>query len=216
MFELSPTVGGGWTETVLYSFCAQTNCTDGELPSPGLIFDAAGDLYGTTADGGTFGVGTVFELTPTAGGGWTEQALHSFNNNGTDGYWPYASLIFDAAGNLYGTTGSGGTNDYGTGFELTPAAGGSWTENVLHSFNNNGADGFNPGAGLILDAAGNLYGTTTSGGTGSNCVWEGCGTVFELTPIYPCAECSRSGDREAHVFPAERRDVLEQGGIERL
>ncbi|MGA8876750.1 MAG: choice-of-anchor tandem repeat GloVer-containing protein [Candidatus Korobacteraceae bacterium] len=166
---------GAWTEKVLYSFCAQTNCTDGEGPHAGLIFDAAGNLYGTTLSGGIYGgygAGTVFELTPTAGGGWTEQVLHSFGN-GADGLTLYSGLISDAAGNLYGTTYYGGTYGYGTAFELTPAAGGGWTEQVLYSF---GTDGSDPSAGLIFDAAGNLYGTTYIGGGDYR------GTVFELTP----------------------------------
>ena len=125
--------------------------------------------------------GTVFELTPTAGGGWTEKVLHSFGN-GTDGTRPYAGLIFDAAGNLYGTTTEGGTYRDGTVFELTPTAGGGWTETVLHSFNFNGTDGVLPNAGLIFDATGNLYGTTYYGGAGGGCQPDGCGTVFELTP----------------------------------
>jgi uncharacterized repeat protein (TIGR03803 family) len=176
VFELTPAGGGSWTEKVLYSFSG--NGTDGATPEAGLIFDAAGNLYGTTYQGGTYGYGTVFELTPAGGGGWTEQVLHSFNNNGADGSLPAAGLIFDAAGNLYGTTSYGGTYFYyGTVFELTPAAGGGWTEQVLHSFNNNGTDGITPlSAGLIFDAAGNLYGTTFAGGT------YGYGTVFELTP----------------------------------
>ncbi len=182
VFELTPAAGGGWTETVLHNF--NYNVTDGYYPYAGLIFDAAGNLYGTTSQGGTYGYGwgTVFELTPAAGGGWTEKVLHSFPDyNGTDGTSPYAGLIFDAAGNLYGTTSQGGTYIFrGTVFELTPAAGGGWTETVLHSFGN-GADADSPQAGLIFDAAGNLYGTTVEGGTGSNCIF-GCGTVFELTP----------------------------------
>jgi uncharacterized repeat protein (TIGR03803 family) len=186
VFKLTPAAGGGWTETVLYSF---GRGTDGASPLVGLIFDVVGNLYGTTTFGGTYGAGTVFELTPTAGGGWTETVLHSFNpNNGTDGFNPYAGLIFDAAGNLYGTTYYGGSYGGGTVFELTPAAGGGWTETVLRSFGN-GTDGFWPYAGLIFDHAGNLYGTTEYGGT------HNYGTVFELTPIYPCVRCSHS------VFP---------------
>ncbi len=172
VFELTPQAGGGWTEQVLHSFNA-FNGTDGFLPYAGLIFDAAGNLYGTTSGGGTFGGGTVFELTPQSGGGWTEQVLYSFNQNGTDGYTPEAGVIFDAAGNLYGTTYWGGTYDHGTVFELTAQAGGGWTEQVLHSFN--GTDGSHPNAGLIFDGVGNLYGTTSAGGTYDN------GTVFELT-----------------------------------
>src|ERR1019366_6634594 len=158
VFELTPAGGGSWTETVLHNF--DSNGTDGFTPYAGLIFDSAGNLYGTTRWGGTYGGGTVFELTTAAGGGWTEQVLHSFDHNYTDGYYPQAGLIFDAAGNLYGTTSQGGTYVYwGTVFELTPAAGGDWTETVLHNFNQNGTDGYYPEAGLIFDAAGNLYGT---------------------------------------------------------
>ena len=168
-----PATSVAWPEKVLFSF----NGTDGSGPTADLIFDAAGNLYGT-AGGGEYGAGTVFELTPTAGGGWTETVLHNFGN-GTDGAYPSGGLVFDAAGNLYGTTPDGGTyscfggGGCGTVFELTPAAGGSWTEQVLHNFNGV-TDGYQPVAGLIFDAAGNLYGTTAGGGPG--------GTVFELTP----------------------------------
>src|ERR1700690_2745696 len=174
-------------ETVLHSF--NHNGTDGQRPAAGLIFDAAKiNLYGTTNSGGTYGYGTVFELTPQSGGGWTERVLYSFclQANCTDGAAPYAGLKFDAAGNLYGTTTAGGTYGYGTVFELTPAMGGSWTEQVLYSFcsRTNCTDGAAPYAGLIFDAAGNLYGTTIAGGiynTNSSCT-GGCGTVFEMTP----------------------------------
>ncbi len=169
-FELSPAGGGTWTEKVLWSF---GNGTDGTSPAAGLIFDAAGNLYGTTQTGGTNGAGMVFELTPAGGGSWTEKVLYSFGN-GTDGEQPAAGLIFDAAGNLYGTTAFGGTSSKGTVFELTPAGGGNWTEKVLLRFNVTG--GANPQAGLIFDAAGNLYGTTFGGGA------YNLGTLFELTP----------------------------------
>ena len=115
--------------------------------------------------------------------------LQNFNNNGTDGWGPVAGLIFDTPGNLYGTTEYGGADGSGTVFELTPTAGGVWTEKVLHNFNNNGTDGYDLYASLISDAAGNLYGTTYQGGA------HGGGTVFELTPIYPCARCSHSVSR---------------------
>jgi uncharacterized repeat protein (TIGR03803 family) len=105
--------------------------------------------------------------------------LHSFRHSGTDGFFPLASLIFDGAGNLYGTTYYGGTygrpDGYGTVFELTPLSGGGWTENVLYNFGN-GADGIHPRAGLIFDGAGSLYGTTYYGGT------YGYGSVFEVKP----------------------------------
>ena len=230
VFELSPSENGDWTERVLYNFAYdQVGNYDGAYPVAGLIFDAAGNLYGTTQGGGDYlcqggGCGTVFELTPTEGGGWTEKKLHDFWEVGTnpnaslifdaagnlygtagrsgggsafeltpqaDGSWtetkaynfgagldgtgPNASLIFDAAGNLYSTTTGGGIHDSGTVFELSPGQGGGWTEKVLHSFNPNGADGASPAGSLIFDAAGNLYGTTSSGGA------YGAGTAFELT-----------------------------------
>jgi uncharacterized repeat protein (TIGR03803 family) len=174
VFELTPTAGGSWTEKVLHSF--NDNGKDGYNPYAGLIFDASGNLYGTTGYGGAYGYGTVFELTHSAGIGWTEKVLHSFNDNGTDGRNPVAGLVFDAAGNLYGTTYRGGAHGYGTAFELTPTGSGSWTETVLHNFNYDGKDGYFPGASLIVDASGNLYGTTEYGGLYSY------GTVFELTP----------------------------------
>ena len=179
VFELTPQESGSWTEKVLHSF----NSTDGAYPYAGLIFDAAGNLYGTTVRGGIHDDGAVFELTPKEGGGWTEKVLHSFGH-GTDGTYPFAGLIFDAAGNLYGTTYEGGIHGYGTVFELTPQEGGGWTEEVLHSFNLNGTDGAYPQASLIMDAAGNLYSTTYAGGIHlqSGCGSVGCGTVFEVSP----------------------------------
>ncbi len=131
-FELSPNGRGGWTQTVLHSFGAGT---DGAYPEGTLIWDGAGNLYGTTTYGGTNNVGSVFELSPNGSGGWTEALLYSFNNNGLDGTYPYAGVTFDSAGNLYGTTFNGGTYHYGSLFELTPIVGESWTETVLHHFN---------------------------------------------------------------------------------
>jgi uncharacterized repeat protein (TIGR03803 family) len=172
VYELSPAAGGGWTETVLHNF--NDDGTDGTLPEAGLIVDASGNLYGTTSEGGAFNFGTVFELSPAAGGGWTETVLHTFNQDGTDGVLPYCSLILDASGNLYGTTTAGGNFNKGTVFELAPAAGGGWTETVLYSFHGVGRDGSGPYGGLVSDAAGNLYGTTQYGGIHSY------GTVFEI------------------------------------
>jgi uncharacterized repeat protein (TIGR03803 family) len=171
--------GNGWTENVLRNFVYNTS--DANEPMGGLIFDNAGNLYGTTAAGGATGLGTVFELTQ-GGGGWKETILHSFGA-GSDGYSPSGNLIFDAAGNLYGTTQFGGPGGGGTVFEMTPKAGGGWSEKVLHGFPLVGRDGNLPQAGLTLDAAGNLYGTTGQGGglcptNGAS----GCGTVFELSP----------------------------------
>ena len=133
--------------------------TDGQIPLAGLVLDAGGNLYGTTDLGGANGVGTVFELSPGEDGRWIETILHSFNNNGSDGYLPSSNLIFDASGNLYGTTPKGGTGNCrdrdgvflgcGTVFEVSPGTGG-WTETVLHSFENTPArTGSSQSAGLL-------------------------------------------------------------------
>jgi uncharacterized repeat protein (TIGR03803 family) len=186
VFKLAPpaTSSGTWTETVLYSFCAVKSCTDGEEPQAGLIRDAAGNLYGTTKDGGVIGDGAVFKLAPPAlpGGQWTETVLHSFCilDGCKDGEYPEAGLVQDAAGNLYGTTENGGANDDGVAFKLAPPAvpGNPWTETVLYSFcaDTNCVDGESPyGGALILDAAGNLYGTVDGG------VYDE-GAVFKLAP----------------------------------
>jgi hypothetical protein len=191
VFKLAPDSHGGWSETALYSFCSLTNCADGAAPLAGLIFDRAGNLYGTTNLGGSgaFGFGIVFELMPTADGSWKEKVLHQFTG-GKDGGAPGAGVIFDQLGNLYGTAFQGGNLSQCAGigcglvFELTPKADGSWTESVLYRFTGS-PDGSNPSASLIFDTAGNLYGTTYYGGASSNiCVLGvgGCGTVFKLTP----------------------------------
>jgi uncharacterized repeat protein (TIGR03803 family) len=180
VFELSPNDHGGWTETVLHSFGSGT---DGYTPLAGLVFDDAGNLYGTTDQGGIHGWGTAFELMPSEDGSWAEKVLHSFNLDGLDGAGPVAGLIFDGAGNLYGTTVGGGIHLFGTVFELSPRGNGEWTEQVVHSFNRNGSDGAAPYAGLVTGAAGNFYGTTAEGGIHLGpCVGHGCGTVFEITP----------------------------------
>jgi uncharacterized repeat protein (TIGR03803 family) len=181
VFELTPNAGGKWTEKVLYSFCHDYTCTDGWFPESQLIFDTAGNLYGTT-NGGS---GTVFQLTPGANGRWVHKILHLFGE-GKDGNQPVAGVTFDAAGNLYGTTYNGGGHERchsqgcGTVFEMTPSANGKWTERVLHSFGS-GTDGGAVVAGVVLDAAGNIYGTTEEGGNYASCEF-GCGTVFELRP----------------------------------
>ena len=154
---------------------------DGGAPYfAGVIFDQAGNLYGTTERGGAYGYGVVFQLTPNPDGGWKEKVLHHFTG-GPDGNGPEAGVIFDQAGNLYGTTYSGGDGGCcGVAFELVPNSDGSWTEKVLKRFTN-GSDGGFPYAGLIFDAAGNLYGTTSVGGIYDNqCNPSGCGVVFDL------------------------------------
>jgi hypothetical protein len=183
VFSLTPGTSG-WDENVLYAFCAQRNCDDGDVPIAGVIMDATGNLYGTTPGSGVNQGGVVFELTSEPGG-WKEKVLHSFypssyNQPAPGGTGPYAGLIMDSSGNLYGTTASGGANcrgwSCGTVYELTPRAGGGWKEIVLHRFHINGKDGSTPGWGaLFMDSSGNLYGTTATGGC--------CGgVVFELTP----------------------------------
>jgi uncharacterized repeat protein (TIGR03803 family) len=173
VFELTPNAHGKWNEKVLYAFAGAR----GFDPEAGLILDSAGNLYGTTTGGGEFRAGTVFELIH---GSWTHRILHSFEFNlkhyHKDGDEPSATLVMDQSGNLYGTTVSGGAyGPYGIVFELTLTHG-QWTETVLHSFDNNGEDGLAPYSNLVLDSAGNLYGTTSGGGTGRY------GTVFEVTP----------------------------------
>jgi uncharacterized repeat protein (TIGR03803 family) len=176
-FELTPQAGGGWTEKVLYSFSTHPN--DRTNPTAALILDAAGNLYGTASTYDGYAYGAVFELTPKAGGEWTEKILYSFLTHPNDGWYPYAGLILDAAGNLYGTTVNGGAYGWGTVFELMPETGGGWGEKILLNFN--GTDGGNPFNSLIFDAAGNLYGTTAYGGVYSS-FSVGGGTAFELTP----------------------------------
>jgi uncharacterized repeat protein (TIGR03803 family) len=180
VFELISS-NGKWTEKVLYSFCSASNCNDGDGPIGGLIFDKAGNLYGTTESGGTcYSAGTVFELT-RHNGKWTEKVLHSFCPDSSDGSTPYTGLVLDGKGNLYGTTFYGGTGTgcsigCGTVFGLM-RSGGKWTEKVLHNFNNDGKDGYTPVASLAVDTAGNLYGTTAYGGAYND------GTVFELRNV---------------------------------
>jgi uncharacterized repeat protein (TIGR03803 family) len=166
---------GQWTETVLHTFPLGA---DGTFPASNFVFDSSGNLYGTTVAGGTTNLGTVFELSPKSGGGWTENIIYSFGGNDGDG--PEAGLIRDSAGNLYGTTIVGGSHDQGVVFELSLVSGG-WQETVLYSFTG-GTDGGIPVSSLILDPTGNLYGTTTAGGAVSACFGSGCGTVFKLTP----------------------------------
>ncbi len=165
------------SETVLYSFCAQTSCVDGNQPYGTPVADSSGDhLYGTTYYGGANNFGEVYELTKS-NGSWTESVIYSFTGpNNNDGANPFAGLVFDTAGNLYGTTYYGGASNEGTVFELSKS-GSTWTETVLHVFSNiSGSDGTNPYSSLIFDAAGNLYGTTYAGGK------VGYGIVFQLKP----------------------------------
>jgi uncharacterized repeat protein (TIGR03803 family) len=153
------------TFTLLYSF---KGGTDGATPRAGLVRDAAGNLYGTTVRGGASDLGAVFKLDTTG----AETVLYSFAGV-PDGANPYAALVRDSAGNLYGTTLKGGSSDFGTVFRLDTTG----LETVLHSFT--GPDGQYPWARLVRDSAGNFYSTTKNGGSSNNCS-GGCGTVFKL------------------------------------
>jgi uncharacterized repeat protein (TIGR03803 family) len=151
----------GGSETILYSF---SGGTDGAYPFASLIFDSAGNLYGTTTEGGASGLGVVFKL----GTDGTESVLHSFG--GSDGASPYAGVVMDKAGDLYGTTEGGGADGQGVVFKVVPGS----SESVLHSFAG-GSDGSIPFAGVTMDKAGNLYGTTVAGGANDG------GTVYEVS-----------------------------------
>ncbi|MGC1192690.1 MAG: choice-of-anchor tandem repeat GloVer-containing protein, partial [Candidatus Binatus sp.] len=193
LFEI--TADGGYS--VLWNFSGTygpSSIDDGADPVSGLIMDKQGNIYGTTALGGTSadfadlinGVGTVFELSPpgAGGGAWTEQVLWNFENNGTDGFSPVGGVVIDPNGNIYGTTEYGGPysdEPYygGTAFKLAPPAmtGGSWGETILWDFgNSNSTDGSLPWASLMIDPIGNLFGTAVSGGSfGVN-----AGSVYEI------------------------------------
>ncbi len=167
VYELTPS-GGGWTETVLYS--PQNKGAAYGLYG-GVVFDKSGNLYGVFNAGGPYGYGGVYQLSPS-GSGWTEKTLYGFTGS-SDGDGPVGGLIMDSSGNLYGTTGSGGTGGNGTVFELSPQ-GGTWNFRTLYSFSEGLFGG--PQDKLAMDAAGNLYGTTQHDGI------YGLGSVFKLTP----------------------------------
>lgn len=143
-----------------------------------------GNLYGAASVGGSGGGGTVFQLTPS-GGGWNLDTLYSLSGNQQGRTGPFASLLMDSAGNLYGTTYADGAFGKGSVFKLTPAGGGEWTYATLYDFTG-GSDGAHPYTSLVMDSSGKLYGTTYAGGTeGSHCHSAGgsqCGVVFEITP----------------------------------
>ncbi len=169
-----------WIETSLYTF---TGGSDGSEPTQGtnVIFDNAGNIYGTTASGGVYGQGTVYKLTHS-GNGWAESVIHDFGAPG-DGIQPLHSVVLDARGNLYGTTSFGGANSDGVVFQLVPSGSG-WTENILVSFSLSESAGGIPFAGLLIDQAGNLYGATSANaqGGGPPTGYGGGGAVFELIP----------------------------------
>lgn len=177
---------GTWTQTVLKAFCALQECSDGAYPHGRLLVDASGNIFGTTTEGGDNCsqqdgcVGVAFERTAEG----TYQKLHDFGSGSSDGSHPYAGLVMDSSGNLFGTTYEGGIYDgfrciydCGTAFMLSKNGDGTWSEALLHKFKGGSVDGKNPFFGsLILDHDGNLFGTTELGGKYEE------GTVFELKP----------------------------------
>jgi uncharacterized repeat protein (TIGR03803 family) len=189
--------GGKWTESVLYSFCLSRDCSDGDSPNGGLTFYTDGNLYGTTPGGGGSteqcavgtgpGCGVAFEL-KNQNGKWAQEVLYRFHMN-HGGAAPNGGLVFDQAGNLYGTAAAGGdccnrfSEGAGVVFELSPGQNG-WTEDVLYSFCSQAdcSDGSSPYAGVVWGPDGVLYGTTAYGGAGFQGCRGGCGAVFELTP----------------------------------
>jgi uncharacterized repeat protein (TIGR03803 family) len=170
VYKLSRDPGGAWTESIIHSF---SNIPDGANPHAGLTMDAAGNIYGTTGNGGASGFGTVYQLTQNPDGSWGESLIHNFSGT-PDGIGPSAELIFDAAGNIYGTTvvgGSDNTSGDGVVFELSPGSGGGWTESILYTFQS--AQLGYPVAPVWMDPSGNLFGTGLSDGSE--------GSIFELT-----------------------------------
>jgi uncharacterized repeat protein (TIGR03803 family) len=193
VFELSPG-SSGWTETVLHAF---QGLRDGALPfGSSLTFDNAGNLYGTTTAAGDYAscsCGSVFELSPVAGGPWKETTLRIFD--GMDGNEPFGSLAFDSSGNLYGTTYMGGPPldcDGGCGltFELSPSSSGYWPEARPHVFAQNSA--YNPSGSLVIDSAGDIYGVFQGGGPGNN------GGIYRLSQVAGAWEVTELFTFEPH------------------
>ena len=183
IFKMRP-VTNGWAYGAIHSFCAKTNCTDGSDPevslayagqASGALWDGTSPLFGTTYVGGANNMGAVYKIAPN-GSGWSYQVIHSFSSGFHGG-----ELLVDPSGNLIGTTLLGGANSGGTLFRL---AAGTWSESTLHNFGAeaNFADGWEPGGRVLMDASGNLFGTTEGGGAGAHCSADhGCGVAYERT-----------------------------------
>jgi uncharacterized repeat protein (TIGR03803 family) len=171
VFKLTP-AAGGWSESIFFNFNGQ----EAAWPTSPLTFDSSGNIYGSTFFGGFLNDGAAFKISLT---GSEFTGLHDFGPRAHDGTNPRSGVIFDKLGNAYGTTTGGGKYGNGTVFQLSPITGGGWKEEILHSFDD--ADGWQPSPGLVMDDAGNLYGTTGFGGSSSACD-SGCGVVYEISP----------------------------------
>jgi len=210
VFELSPNSDGTWSDSTLHGFQG----SDGARPLGSLTMDAQGNIYGTTFSGGT-GAGVAFELSPQGNKKWSYALLYQFGGpDSPTGSNPNGGLVFDSNGNAYGTTQLGGDRSCtgtpgpcGLVYELSPAKPGGWTETVLYSFGGR-PDGAYPYSPLVFDSAGNLYGTTSEGGTGKCNDGEGdiigCGTVFKLSP-------AKSGWTESVLYNFTRHEFGEPG-----
>ncbi len=223
VFELTPTGGKRWKYRVLYPFCTLASCADGSVSKAGLIADTAGNLYGTTSQGGQFSKGTAFELMPNANRTkWKFKLLHAFCSAGgtscTDGSIPLSGLTYagaasgtpyDGTSALYGTTVDGGRASPGSGvvYQLVPNGGGA-NETVLYRFcpKSPCSGGASPEAGVTVDGAGDLYGTTAVGGK------NGLGTVFELSPRCRQLERNRSAQLLPEAELPRRRRAAERDG----
>ena len=203
VFQLTPPnkPGGSWSKTILHGFPCTT--TDGRAPNYDIALGDKGTLYGTTDSGGTSNYGTLFQLTPPAGGSgaWTETVLHNFTG-GNDGGYPLGGVTIAGSGTVYGTASySGVANDSGTAFQLTQSGGGAWTYTVLHTFAG-GKDAATPATTLTIDTSGNLYGTSDNGGSAA--CYLGCGTVFKLTPPTGAAPGPRPSCRAGQAVDKAR------------
>src|SRR5208282_714984 len=183
IFEMSPPGNGNlwWTLKILYSFPSTAPAT----PATALIFDSQGNLYGATqGQGNVQNCGGVFKLSPPSGGSgaWSKTDVHIFVSGGEDACGS-SSLVLDSQGNLYGASEVGGPSNNGVVYEISPPSSGTgvWNETILYTFTGD-SDGYSPVANLTIDSHGNLYGTTTWGGSSSACGGNGCGTVFQLSP----------------------------------
>jgi len=204
VFELS-LVGDSWTETVLYSFCSQPGCADGQYPLTSLIMDAAGNIYGVTNQAGSVGDGTVFELSQS-GGSWTEQVIYLIPTSAGGG--TNAGLTMDSAGNIYGAT-------WAAVFELSPNGSGGWNPpTVLHTFAGAPKDGRGGMGTPVFDKAGNLYGATIWGGAHGPCTEGfGCGTVYKLTPVTKGKKKGTWTEKILYSFKGGKKDADQPAGV---